>query len=1608
MNFTNLRKQNTSKPITNSKIKTVVKKNGKTYITDNTEVVNNPINTSNTIIKSDFRGNAGTRSFMSDLRINSNTGGMNVSFNRKGGDVASNAVPAEETQTTKSDFRGNAATRSFMSDFGMKSNAGGINVSFYRKGNDIESNTTTATVTQDTTTTPDTTIATTTATVIPDTTVTPDTTTATTTATATPTATATTTATVAGNVHPTCHELNLVEDVKSYIAISRTNSEPGNVLMVLYDKIIINIAKNLMSIIESEKVFADIVLMDIHEWNRSNYKVEENYYFFVFLPHLLKQEVPYDRSSIYLMEQNLDEQLNTRYLHAMSNNIIFKHLLEQSNIFDYSQYNIDVWKKHVKPDISQNIKLLLPPVSKKIDMTTDKEYDVLFFGALNPRREKIINGLRQLNINVKIINYEKWGDDLINEIKKAKIVLNIHYYDNAILETPRISEVLPYAKIISEMPYNEDKSSYEKYKDAVDFVPVVSNIENIKTLAERIRNILDTIGKNNIHTKLTKIKKIKEINTTCDNVVTYISKAHELLDYNYFIVNNNTGGGSYKWQQDIETYIHLKRIWNYDKLCWLLKHHDTPDNIVLIINSLLFCSITVKQIVELYNEFKFSIVLPIHDWYWFHNTSGHTNKVHSCYLDEGLSLKSDEKALFDIAKKILCPSRFVYDIVNRHYSSSKVIQQNWLDYRLDSPVNQVKIEKYNTINIGVLSSLSECKGREQVSQLLKKYNHSEGVKIFIVRQNIEGYADNYDSFAAIIKKYNIHGLLYLNKWGETWCYSMTKGLLSGLPILYNNIGSFKERVPKNNDKYIINNNNESEYYDKQMLVKNVEKFIEYVVNNNIYLNQTKNIEDPEKNVEIIKLISSIDDSRKTLAIVNNFSYPGGGGEEFLYDYCLYMKKKDVRIVWIYTTDWNNNTPESNTNILFIKIDSFTKSLKKTLIKNRVNGVLHSGVGHAVIADISKSLCIPTITIWCFWEELLEIDPKYGITDILKHLDHHKKNDNFKKIISTVTNFYFASNFMQEIAEKKYNIKIKDSNILPALSINNRSKKDVSIDSFNSKYITIINCHNKKGGLLFAKLIEMNPEKYYFAINSENDAPTVELIKNNMRLSGHNENILINRTNNISDVYNNTKIIVCPTQLDETFCRVVFEAFQNKIPIIFSNKGNLKYLEGKDLLIVKDDNVTTYNKYIRLLQNKHYYENIIINQNKCLVEKDRIIKKFDEMHRELFEKQNVALKRIGIFTPWCDQGLGILSRIYKQILEDNGFVVAIFSSSPCAVQDSKKDRIEDNTEWDIKNIYRSKNDRFNVTLNEIDHFIKKFNTECMIIPEINNNCFNIAYYIRSKFRIPVYGIPMIECISKKDLSKCNVFDKILVNNNQTLRILNDHGLKNVEYLGFSYTKSSLVKYPVSNSELHIKDNIVKFLHITGLNGFTRKRTIEILETFTRLYETGHRNFFLTVIIQGNFINWAGDKIPLKKYSNTPNINIIRKHLSYSSIMQHYQENNVSIQISKNEGLGLGFYESCYLNTPVLSLNTQPHNEVIHHNKNGWLIDCWLENDKIKNATDTVQQTHFKMVDLFNMLINITTNIENTNKVILNTKKHLNEIHNIDKFTKRFINFVRSEI
>lgn len=327
---------------------------------------------------------------------------------------------------------------------------------------------------------------------------------------------------------------------------------------------------------------------------------------------------------------------------------------------------------------------------------------------------------------------------------------------------------------------------------------------------------------------------------------------------NYLIINNNLCGGSNKWQKDFEKVQSLIRIYKLQHLYVILKNHKNPKSIVLLINSFIRTTITYDDIIILYKIFGFNIILPIHDFGWFTQDKIYTKKWHNIYLHKEVELDNVKK-FFDIVKKIICPSKFVRDIYYNLYPSDKIEICEWIDYDLSNNSNNKYkiIAEENQINIGIMNFLNECKGIEQINYLRSTFNYWKNLKIrfFFVGQNMDIYEDNYESFIHLIKKHNIQGLLYLNKWGETWGYTLTKGLISGLPILYNNIGSFIERVPKNESKYIINNNNEIQYYNKDLLADNFGKLINYITSNDIFINnntQSLNIIDKFANCFLFK------------------------------------------------------------------------------------------------------------------------------------------------------------------------------------------------------------------------------------------------------------------------------------------------------------------------------------------------------------------------------------------------------------------------------------------------------------------------------------------------------------------------------------------------------------------------------------------------------------------------------------------------------------------------------------------------------------------------------------------------------------------------------------
>ena len=88
-------------------------------------------------------------------------------------------------------------------------------------------------------------------------------------------------------------------------------------------------------------------------------------------------------------------------------------------------------------------------------------------------------------------------------------MLNIHYYDESILETARLQEAVHLqTHIISEYPCEEDMEAIEPYKDRVEFVEVIKDdLENLYVLEEKIEELnlgirLEELNIRNIEKKM--------------------------------------------------------------------------------------------------------------------------------------------------------------------------------------------------------------------------------------------------------------------------------------------------------------------------------------------------------------------------------------------------------------------------------------------------------------------------------------------------------------------------------------------------------------------------------------------------------------------------------------------------------------------------------------------------------------------------------------------------------------------------------------------------------------------------------------------------------------------------------------------------------------------------------------------------------------------------------------------------------------------------------------------------------------------------------------------------------------------------------------------------
>jgi len=176
-------------------------------------------------------------------------------------------------------------------------------------------------------------------------------------------------------------------------------------------------------------------------------------------------------------------------------------LLFSKRCWDYSEVNINKFHKLIQQKM---ILFRLPCI--KYNLINDnynnekvKEHDILFYGTMNSTRLKILNMIQMklgCKYHIKIIN-NIFGQELFEYIKKCKIVLNISYYKDALLECYRINEVQSCDKlVISFYPNQNDISNFEYYKESMVFVNSIElMIENILHYLENEEEYIKKISK---------------------------------------------------------------------------------------------------------------------------------------------------------------------------------------------------------------------------------------------------------------------------------------------------------------------------------------------------------------------------------------------------------------------------------------------------------------------------------------------------------------------------------------------------------------------------------------------------------------------------------------------------------------------------------------------------------------------------------------------------------------------------------------------------------------------------------------------------------------------------------------------------------------------------------------------------------------------------------------------------------------------------------------------------------------------------------------------------------------------------------------------------------
>ena len=714
--------------------------------------------------------------------------------------------------------------------------------------------------------------------------------------------------------------------------------------------------------------------------------------------------------------------------------------------------------------------------------------------------------------------------------------------------------------------------------------------------------------------------------------------------------------------------------------------------------------------------------------------------------------------------------------------------------------------------------------------------------------------------------------------------------------------------------------------------------------------------------ELARLLKTLEKVVPVYLIPTHLGYPMGGGESFMHQTCRILSEFGVKCVWVsfldpktgwYTQDSVTYTP------YYIDVryagGRCLEDMQRAIDIYCPDLVHAQGGTNDAAMEIAEQVRCTTMIGYHFWSGLIELGQTSN-RHIIENLTEHRLRPPVAQQSELIWK-YVASEFMQDVYARLGGTEAL--NVIHPISDNAQflvQRDDCGI------YVLQVNVTNLKGGNIFLDSVKaLGDEIPFMGIQSEPE-PSDFFTHLTAEIALH-PLCKLNSYGNVREYYRTARLVIVPTLVDETFCRVAFEAAMNGIPVLSTANGYLPFMLGDTGIYLPEDSA----EWITTIRDLYHD----VTRLKLIGEKQRArlqsmfgsdFSGFIQTAMRLID--NSATRNVGIFTAWGDQGLGNLSHTHTKLLRSVGYKVHIFSFQPYAAIGKALVRQSNPDDWSVPanadSIYYSFNNREEVTVHELTQFILANHIHTLIVPEICwkpnwERLFDIQVQVS---KLTICSIPMIEIVIKEEISNHNRLTSTLYCTRSAEKVLNELGVNNGIFLGHGFgLPLPSTRMEEKRSRLAERPKI-RFLHVAGHNPKIRKNTNQVITAFCQALKL-RDDIELTVTSMDPLSTYYTGELP-------SGITIIDHSLSREEILDLYEEHDVSIQVASHEGLGLGFYESISRSTPVLSLDCPPHNEIVLEGETGWLISA-RPTHVADNERAVVEAWRFNTTDLTSRIV-----------------------------------------